>query len=306
MNKDTINKWLENPWRIANSMARRGWLNFLPDKAYLSVMYRAAFSKKLNWKTPETFSEKLQWLKLNDRKEQYAKMVDKYESKKYVSTRIGEEYIIPVLGGPWNQPEEIELDKLPNQFVLKTTHDCGGVFICKDKQAFDIETAKTMLKKHLRRNYYLHCREWPYKNVQHRIYAEEYLSTGADTSELRDYKFFTFNGEPKLMYIASGRDYTEQNDQVVYADFFDMEFNHIDLRIDHENAPVCPAKPDNFDLMVECARKLAKGTKHLRVDFYEVEGRLYSGELTFFHCGGLRKFITEEWDTVLGGWISLQ
>jgi hypothetical protein len=133
-----------------------------------------------------------------------------------------------------------------------------------------------------------------------------YLSDQSGSTEIRDYKFFTFNGEPKLMYIASGRDYAKKEKQVVYADFFDMEYNHVDLRIDHDNAPECPEKPKNFDRMVDCARKLAQGTKHLRVDFYEVNGKLYCGELTFFHCGGLHVFKTEEWDARMGGWISLE
>ena len=278
----------------------------MPDKWYLSVMYRAAFGEKLNWKNPVTFSEKLQWLKLNDRKDVYTQMVDKYEAKDYAARRIGEEYVIPVVGGPWDSPEEIDYDALPKQFVLKTTHDCGGVLICRDKETFDRESASRFLRAHLKRNYYLHCREWPYRNVQPRIFAEAYLSEQDGSEGIRDYKFFTFHGEPRLMYIAGGRDYEKKEEQVVYADFYDMEFNHVDLRIDHGNAPVRPEKPRNFQQMVDCARLLAQGTKHLRVDFYEVNGRLYSGELTFFHCGGLHAFQTKHWDAVMGDWISLE
>ena len=305
MNKDTLKKWAENPWKIGISLARRGWLNALPDKAYLSILYRANFNKNIDWENPCTFSEKLQWLKLNDRKPIYEKMVDKYEAKAYVRQCIGDTYAVPVVGGPWNHPDEIEFDALPEQFVLKTTHDCGGVLICRDKSKLDIPAAKEFLLAHLKRNYYLHCREWPYKNVKPRIFAETYLSDHSGSEEIRDYKFFTFNGEPKLMYIASGRDYSKKEKQVVYADFFDMDFNHVSLCIDHDNAPECPERPENFDLMVECARKLAQGTKHLRVDFYEVNGELYSGELTFFHCGGLKEFKTKEWERILGDWISL-
>lgn len=305
MNKDTIKRWLRNPWQIAASMSKHGWLNKLPDRQYLSIMYRATFNKKLNWENPQTFSEKLQWLKLNDRNPTYSQMVDKFASKQYVRDRIGQEYVIPVLGGPWNSPEEIDFDALPEQFVLKTTHDCGGVLICRDKSKLDIPAAKAFLAEHLKRDYYLHCREWPYKNVKPRIFAEKFLCENEGTESIRDYKFFTFNGEPKLMYIAGGRDYAQKDKQVVYADFFDMEFNHVDLRIDHDNAPVPPEKPKQFERMVECARKLAQGTKHLRVDFYEVNGQLYSGELTFFHCGGLHEFKTKEWDKTMGDWICL-
>lgn len=305
MNKETLKKWINNPWKIAISLARRGWLNGLSDKTYLSVMYRATFGEKLNWENPQTFSEKLQWIKLNDRNSVYPQMVDKYESKQYVRERVGDAYVIPVVGGPWNNPEEIDFDALPEQFVLKTTHDCGGVMICRDKSKFDISAAKAFLAEHLKRDYYLHCREWPYKSVQPRIFAEKFLNENGTTEAIRDYKFFTFGGEPKLMYIASGRDYANKDKQVVYADFFDMEYNHVGLRIDHDNAPVPPAKPENFELMVECARKLAQGTKHLRVDFYEVNGQLYSGELTFFHCGGLHEFRTKEWEKIMGEWINL-
>jgi hypothetical protein len=287
-------------------MSKHGWLNWLPDKVYLSVMYQAVFAEKIDWDNPRTFSEKLQWLKLNDRKDVYSQMVDKYEAKQYCAKRIGDAYNIPVVGGPWNHPDEIDYDALPDRFVLKTTHDCGGVLICKDKSTFDRDHAKQFLLEHLKRKYYLHCREWPYKNVKPRIYAETYLSELSDIAEIPDYKFFTFNGEPKVMYIAGGRDYAKKDRQVVYADFFDMEFNHLDLQIDHENAPNCPEKPVNFSLMVDCARKLAQGTKHLRVDFYEVNGKLYCGELTFFHCGGLHEFKTREWDRTMGDWIRLE
>lgn len=305
MNKETIKRWMKNPWQIMASMSKHGWLNGLSDKCYLSIMYRAHFREKICWENPVTFSEKLQWLKLNDRQPVYSQMVDKYEAKKYTSERIGDTYTVPVLGGPWNHPDEIDYDALPEQFVLKTTHDCGGVLICRDKSKFDREAARQKLLYHLKRNYYLHCREWPYKNVKPRIFAEMYLSGQDAATGVKDYKFFTFNGEPKLMYIAGGRDYSKKEGNVVYADFFDMEFNHVSLCIDHDNAPVCPKKPETFDQMVDFARILAQGTKHLRVDFYEVDGKLYCGELTFFHCGGLQEFKTREWDKILGEWISL-
>lgn len=297
---------MNNPWQVFASMSKHGWLNWLPDKLYLSIMYRATFGEKINWETPKTFSEKLQWLKLNDRNPIYTQMVDKYEAKRYVSERIGEKYTIPVVGGPWEHPDEIDFDALPEQFVLKTTHDCGGVLICRDKSKFDIQSCKKFLEEHLQRDYYLHCREWPYKNVKPRIFAEMFLNQNGSTVAIQDYKFFTFNGEPKLMYIASGRDYAKKEKQVVYADFFDMEYSHVDLCIDHDNAPELPVKPQNFNRMVECARKLAQGTKHLRVDFYEVNGQMYSGELTFFHCGGLYEFKTKQWDKTMGDWIRLE
>ena len=300
MNKNTLKKWADNPWKIAVSFSRRGWLNWLPDKAYLSLMYRASFKKKMNWKDPKTFNEKLQWLKLFDRNPSYCEMVDKYAAKEFASGRIDNEYIVPALGGPWDSFEEIDFDALPNQFVLKTTHDCGGVFICKDKKSIDFQAAKAFLQKHLRRDYYLTCREWPYKHVKPRIFAEEYLSALAD--DLKDYKFFCFNGVPRLMFIASERQSKENETKF---DFYDMDFNHLPIINGHPNASEAPCRPQNFDRMKELAAVLSAGIPHVRVDFYECDGQLYLGELTFSHWGGLVPFEPSEWDDILGSWIKL-
>lgn len=303
MNANTLKNYIRNPWSIAISLSHYGLLNGLADKAYLSLMYRANFGEKLNWENPSTFSEKLQKIKLFDRKPIYTIMSDKYASKEYVAKCIGQEYVVPVVGGPWYSADEINFDTLPDQFVLKTNHDCGGVWICRNKNELDTAGVRAFLNDHLKRNYYLHCREWPYKDIKPCIFAEAYLEEQTN-GRLCDYKILTFGGEPRLIYITSGRDYRKEND-TVYADFFDIDFNHIDLRIDHENAPATPAMPKNFEKMIEFSRVLAQGTKHLRVDFYEVNGKLYTGELTFFHCGGLKPFITESWDAILGSWIPL-
>lgn len=303
MNSNTIRNYIKNPWSIAISLARRGWLNCLPDKAYLSLMYRGRFGKKLNWDNPSTYSEKLQKLKLVDRKPVYTTMADKYAAKAYVADCIGSEYVVPILGGPWYSADDIDFNALPDQFVLKTNHDCGGVWVCRNKNELDTAKVKAFLTEHLKQNYYLHCREWPYKDIKPCIFAEAYLEDQS-SGRLSDYKLMTFDGEPRLIYITSGRDYKDEHD-VVYADFFDAEFNHVDLRIDHENAPVAPLPPKNFEKMIEFSRVLAQGTKHLRVDFYEMNEKLYVGELTFFHCGGLKPFITDEWDAILGSWIDL-
>lgn len=300
MNKDTLKKWADNPWKIADSFSRRGWLNWLPDKVYLSLMYRASFNNKMNWKAPKTFNEKLQWLKLYDRNPSYCEMVDKYAAKEYAARRIGSEYIVPALGGPWESFEEIDFDRLPNQFVLKTTHDCGGVFICKDKKSIDFQAAKAFLEKHLRRDYYLTCREWPYKNVKPRIFAEEYLSALED--DLKDYKFFCFNGVPRLMFIASERQSKESETKF---DFYDMDFNHLPIVNGHPNASKVADKPQNFERMKDLAAVLSAGIPHVRVDFYECHGRLYLGELTFSHWGGFVPFEPAAWDETLGSWLVL-
>ncbi|MGN0457142.1 MAG: ATP-grasp fold amidoligase family protein [Acutalibacteraceae bacterium] len=280
-----LNDWLSS----------KGFFNWMPDKAFLKMRYKSKFGKKLNLENPQTFNEKLQWLKLYDRKPEYTQMVDKYEAKKYVAERIGEEYIIRTLG-VWEKFEDIDFDSLPNQFVLKCTHDSGGLVICKDKASFDKEAAKKKINKSLKVNYYLKGREWPYKNVKPRIIAEEYMED-AETKELRDYKFFTFNGVPKALFIASER---QKSGEETKFDFFDMEFNHLPFTNGHPNASVIPNKPVAFDEMRMLAEKLSKGVPHLRVDFYEVNGKVYFGELTFAHWSGFMPFQPEIWDAKFG------
>lgn len=301
MNRNTIKRWIDNPWRIGRSLARHHWLIYLPDKVYLTIMYRAYHGKKLHWKTPGTFNEKLQWLKLYDRDPSYSTMVDKYESKQFVSERIGSQYVVPLLGGPWESFDEIDFDALPEQFVLKTTHDCGGVWICTDKRNLNKKAARAFLQKHLNSNYYLTGREWPYKDVKPRIFAEEYLSELKD-DDLRDYKFFCFDGIPKLMFVASER---QSKGVETKFDFFDMDFQHLPIINGHPNSSKPIVKPKNFELMKELAAVLSKGIPHLRVDFYECSGRLYLGELTFSHWSGFVPFEPEEWDEKIGSWINL-
>ena len=266
---------------------------------FLKRHYRFDMKKELNLENPVTYTEKLQWLKLYDHRPEYTTMVDKYEVKKYVAEKIGEEYVFPLLG-VWEKVEDIDFASLPERFVLKTTHDSGGIVICKDKSKLDIAKAKKKLGYFMKRNYYNCNREWPYKNVKHRIIAEEYMED-SKCGELRDYKFFTFGGEPKVLYIAQGRGKGEPT----VADFFDMDFNHLPFTIDHDMAEVTPEKPQCFDEMKELAAKLSAETPQLRVDFYEVDGRVYFGEMTFFHCSGLAPFHPEEWDKTFGDWVKL-
>ena len=248
-------------------------------------------------KNPKTFNEKLQWLKLYDRKPEYTTMVDKYEAKKHVAACIGEEYVVPTYG-VWEHFDEIDFDTLPNQFVLKCTHDCGGLVICKDKLKLDKVAAKKKIEACLKRNYYWHSREWPYKNVKPRILAEKYLEDCAGDA-LVDYKFFCFNGIPKVMYIS--RDHGKEP----RTDFFDMEYNHLPFRFRDPNAEITPIKPKCFDEMCELAKTLSVGVPFLRVDFYQVDDRIYSGELTFYHMSGHAQVTPAEWDNTLGSWITL-
>ena len=280
-------------------MASRGYLHAMPAQKFLKRMYFIRMGKPLNLEKPTTYTEKLQWLKLYDCKPEYTVMVDKYAVKQYVADKVGEEYVVPLLG-VWDDACNIDFNTLPQRFVLKTTHDSGSIVICKNKSKLDVEASKRRLQRSLNRNYYACNREWPYKNVPRRIIAEEYMEDTVQ-GELRDYKFFTFGGVPKVLYIAQGRGLEGE----IGADFFDMDFNRLPLMIDHEKAPVVPEKPENFDLMKDLASKLSQGTPQLRVDFYEVDGRVYFGEMTFFHCSGMHPFCPESWDETFGEWVVL-
>lgn len=272
---------------------------FLTDKQSIQLKYRCSLKKKLNLGNPKTFTEKLNWQKLYDRNPLYTKLVDKYEVKKYVADLIGEEYLIKTIG-VYDNVSQIDFDSLPDKFVLKCTHDSGDIIICKNKEGLDIENAKEKLSKGLKNNFYYDSREWPYKNVIPRIIAEEYMED-SKTGELRDYKFFCFDGRVECMFVASDR----QNREEPFFDFFDMDYHHLDIRNGHPNSDVLPDKPVCFELMKELASNLSKGLPQVRVDFYEVDGRVYFGELTFFHFGGFTPFEPEEWDYRLGSLIDL-
>ena len=253
----------------------------------------------LNLDNPQTFNEKLQWMKLYDHQDLYTTLVDKYAVKEYVSERIGKEYIIPTLA-VWNTVDEIDISILPNQFVLKTTHDSGSIVICKDKSSFNLKLAQNKLKKSMKRDYYMAGREWPYKNVKRRILAEKYMED-KKTKELRDYKFFCFKGEAKLMFVATDR----QNRTEPYFDFFDMDYNHLDMRHGHPNAPSIPDKPYSFELMKHLSSQLTRDLVEARVDFYEVNGKPFFGEITLFHHNGTVNFDPNKWDYILGEWICI-
>lgn len=275
----------------------------LPDKLYLDLKFYKEFGRFPNWKNPKTYSEKLQWLKLYDRNPEYTKMVDKYAVKDYVANKIGGEYVIPTLG-VWDRPEDIEWDKLPNQFVLKTTHGGGndGVVICRDKATFDKQHAVDLLNKDLKSDLYIVWREWPYKNVPKRIIAEKYIEPNSETNDLSDYKFFCFNGEVKGLFVATERQ--NPNEEVKF-DFFDENYHHLPFRQGHDHAKVIPPKPKNFELMKQLAEKLSKGIPHVRVDFYDIGDKVFFGEMTFFHFSGMVKFEPQEWDYKIGEWLKL-
>lgn len=269
------------------------------DEIYVRVEYFIVFGKRLRLKNPQTYSEKLQWLKLHEGDPIYTRMVDKAEAKKYVTEIIGEEYIIPTYG-VWNHFDEIDFDKLPDLFVLKTTHDSGGVIICKDKKTLDKNAAKVKLEKSLKNDYYYTSKEWPYKNVVPRIIAEKYMED--ESGELCDYKLFCFDGKMKALFIATDRFTSGEETKF---DFFDENFNHLPFTNGHPNATKPIKKPESFQQMKDLAEKLSQKIPHVRVDFYCTNGKIYFGELTFFHWGGFKRFEPEEWDFKFGEWFKL-
>ena len=272
----------------------------MSDEEYLRLRYRQAFGHELNLDNPQTFNEKIQWLKLHDRKPIYTTMVDKYLAKQFIADKVGTEYVIPTLGR-WDRFEDIDFEQLPERFVLKCNHDSGSVFICRDKRKFDYAGVGKKINESLKYSYYLATREWPYKDVKPCIIAEEYMEDST-THDLRDYKFFCFDGVVRALFIASDR---QTDGEDTKFDFFDADFNHLDFSNGHPNADPIPVKPQSFETMKKLASVLSEGIPLLRVDFYEVDGRPYVGELTFSHWNGMVPFKPEEWDYKFGEWIKL-
>lgn len=274
-------------------------LRFVPDKAMLRLEYWLKMHKHMDLKDPKTFNEKLQWLKLHNRKPIYTTMVDKIGAKPYVADRIGESYVIPTLG-VWERFEDIDFDSLPDRFVLKCNHDSGSVVLCRDKATFDKEHARDVLTRGLGNNAYYFGREWPYKNVKPRIFAEAFMQD-VEYDFLPVYKIFCFNGQPKIIQTIQN---DKQPDETV--DYFDTQWNRLDIRQDFPNSEVPVAKPEKLPEMLELAGKLSADEPFLRIDFYVVNGKLYFSEFTFFTDSGFGQFYPESWDTVLGQWITLK
>lgn len=269
-------------------------LGVIPDRLYLKLLYKIKTGRTLHLDNPQTYSEKLNWLKIYDRNPLYTKLVDKYEVRDYVKEKIGAEYLFPLLG-VWDKFEDIDFDKLPDRFVLKCTHDFGSVVIVNDKADFNKEAAKKSINSELKYNFFYRGREWAYKNVKPRIIAEENMQSG-DT-RLVDYKFFCFGGKVKYMFIATGRG-TD-----LRFDFFDREYNHLPVTNGVPNADVIPEKPEHYDEMVRIAEKLSEDINNVRVDLYNLDGKIYFSELTFYHNGGMVTFEPYEIDKMLGNYF---
>ena len=266
----------------------------------IKLRYFRKMGKWLDLDNPVTFNEKLQWLKAYDHNPLYTSIVDKQAVKKIIADKIGAEYIIPTLA-VYERPEDIDWEKLPDRFVLKCTHDSGGVVVCKEKDKLDRKSALKKLSKHYRRNYYYNKREWPYKNIKPRIIAEAYMEDSDGSGELKDYKFFCFGGVPKMLFVASDRHKKVETK----FDFFDMDFNHLPIINGHPNSEIPPRKPATFEQMKKLAAELSAGYPHVRVDLYEINGKIYFGEMTLYHYSGTVPFEPESWDKVMGEWIEL-
>lgn len=280
-----------------------GWLmyrlcpNMMSDRFHLEMNYLFTKREHLDLDNPITFNEKLQWLKIYDRNPLYTKLVDKYLVKEWVSKKIGADHIIPTLA-KYDSPDEIDLNVLPEQFVLKCNHDSGSVIICKDKSMFDFGAAKKRLADCLERDTSSFFCEWAYRNVPRCIIAEPYMKEEGN-DDLMDYKFFCFDGEPKIMYMS--RDHAAQ----ATTDFFDMEFNHLPIRMQAPPSPILPEKPEKFERLKEYASVLSQGIPQVRVDFYVINGQIYFGEMTFYHCGGMVTVQPYEWNVKMGEMIHL-
>lgn len=274
----------------------------IPDDIYLKIRYRLVMKRPLRLDNPQTFNEKINWLKLYNRQPLYTSLVDKSTVKDYVKRLIGDEYIIPTLG-IWDRFDDINFSELPNQFVLKSTNGGGGtgVIVCKDKSLLDISDAKKKLEKSMNTNFKI-GREWVYTGVKPRIIAEQLISN-SDGSELVDYKIFCFNGEPKLLFLASDR-YTKG--ESLKFDWYDIDLNHLPFKskgyeTTNKKFPTFP----EFNQMKDVARQLSQGIPFVRVDLYLVDHKIYFGELTFFHDGGFVPLEPEVWEYKLGAMIEL-
>ncbi len=275
-----------------------GFYNNISDEEFLKKKFKIIMKKELNLENPLTYNEKLQWLKLYDRKDEYTKMVDKYEVRSIIKEKIGDEYLIPLLGC-WESPNDIDFEKLPEKFVLKCNHNSGlGMCICQNKNNLNIVKVKNELSKGLKENYYLSGREWPYKNVKRKIIAEQFIESD---DGLKDYKFYCFNGKVKLLGVYSDRNSINSTK----ADYFDENYNPVDILWGYEHSQILPSKPTKFEKMKEIAEILSRDFPELRVDLYQCGEKIYFGELTFYDGSGFEKINPVDWDIKMGDWIKL-
>lgn len=293
-----IIKYICHPKEALVCLMNKNFFFFLPDKFYLMWKYRLIIGKNLNLKDPKLLSEKLQWLKLYNRNPQYTNMVDKYEARKYIENKIGKEYLIPLIG-VYDNFDDIDFNSLPRQFVIKCTHDSGGLIVCKDKSKLDINATRKKINKYLKRKYFYVHREWPYKNVRPRIVIEKYLENKSK-EDLIEYNFFCFSGVPKIMSVCYG-----DKEKNRFNDYYDVNFKKMNLKCIYNTSDKVFKKPKQLEKMKEIASILSKDIPCLRVDLYLCNDKIYVGELTFSHFAGFTKFEPEDYEMILGDYIEL-
>ena len=268
------------------------------DELYVRLFYFCGMWRNVNLKRPLRDTEKLQWLKLYERRDDYTNLVDKIAAKEYVKEILGEQYLIPTIA-IYDNVQDVDFDSLPSQFVLKCTHDSGGIVVCKDKKKLNVIAARKKLSWGLKHSFVAITREYPYEKVPRRLIAEQYMVDESGT-ELKDYKIFCFDGEPKFLFVATDRCSGHPK-----FDFFDLDWNWLPIVNGHPNNPERPVKPKNWEEMLEVAKRLSKGYRHMRVDLYNVNGKVYFGEMTFFHFCGVEPFEPDEWDYKFGEYLKL-
>ncbi len=300
MSHFSIRQYLSDEAYRFRHNASKGIYNHWSDEKYLCKIFRLTFGYDLPLNNPQTFNEKLQWLKIYDRNPEYTAMVDKYEAKRYVGQRIGKQYIIPTLG-VWDRFGDIDFTKLPPQFVLKCTHDSGGLVIAPNIKDFDKKSAKKKIERSMKRNFFYYGREWPYKNVKPRIIAEQLLTNPDQLHGINDYKLMCFNGKVLCSFVCSERYSTEG----LNVTFYDRNWNKLPFERHYPSSKRSIEKPKRYEEMVALAEVLSERIPFLRVDFYEVNDQIYFGELTFYPGSGFEEFNPIEWDLRLGQWIQL-
>ncbi len=266
----------------------------MTDEEYIKFKYLNKRGKKIDLENPLSFNEKLNWLKLYNRIPEYSVLVDKYNVRKYVADKIGEEHLIPLIGGPWDSVDRIDFEVMPQQFVLKCTHDSGSIVICHDKRNFDPNRDTVILKKGLMKNFYWVGREWPYKNVKPQIVAEKFM-VDESGNDLKDYKIFCFNGNPRLIQV----DYNRFKGHM--RNLYSTEWEFLDVKLTYPTNPDAQIpKPAKLDILLEYARALSRGIPFVRTDFYIINDQIYFGELTFFPGSGWEFFEPESFEMSLG------
>lgn len=291
---------LKNPEYTINYIKSNGKFDNLTDRRYLELLFKKNTGYALNLEQPRTFNEKLQWLKLYNRNPLYSNLVDKYEVRKYVTEKIGSQYLNTIYG-VYKNFEEINFKELPDQFVLKPTHTSGDYFICKNKNMINYKKLKSDVDRWMERNYFQLHREWPYKNAEPRIISEKLLIQ-ENSEELRDYRLFCFNGEPK--FIAVDFSITDKNK--TRRNLYDLNWDLMDATISYpRELEIEVEQPEKLDELIEISRKLAKGIPHARIDFYIIKNQIIFGEITFFHQAGMGTIKPHSFDLQMGEWINI-